>query len=63
MQLDVKEDVAVERLRRLGLSRFIRITEGVDKVGILREPQAIEAVEGIAVVCPETTVTITPNTV
>lgn len=61
VELDAPLEVLLPRLRQLGLSRFIRITESVDKVAIQREADAIEGVEGIRIVVPATVVTLVPN--
>lgn len=63
VELDAPLDVLLPRLRQLGLSRFIRITESVDKVAIQREADAIEGVEGIRIEQPATVVTLVPNVV
>ena len=39
----------LEALRRLGLHRFIRRKEEVNKEAILAEPQAVSAVPGISI--------------
>jgi len=53
--------VLIPRLRQLGLARFVRITEGLDKAAILREPETIEGVEGIYIDRPPFTVAIVPT--
>lgn len=42
-------DSVMETLRRLGLSRFIRIKEEINKEAILNEPGAVAGVAGITV--------------
>jgi len=61
VQLDEAPDVIVPRLRALGLSRFVRVVEDVDRVAILKDAAAIEAVQGIRILQPMSVVTITPN--
>lgn len=40
----------IEALRRLGLARFVRTKEEVDKEAILAEPEAVRGVKGLTVV-------------
>lgn len=40
----------IEALRRLGLGRFIRTKEEVDKEAILSEPEAVRGVKGLSVI-------------
>lgn len=42
-------DAVLETLRRLGLERFIRTKEEINKDAILNEPKAVEGVAGISV--------------
>jgi phage host-nuclease inhibitor protein Gam len=42
-------DAAIEALKKLGLGRFIRTKEEIDKEAILKEPDAVEGVRGIVV--------------
>ncbi|MEN4243860.1 host-nuclease inhibitor Gam family protein [Serratia marcescens] len=42
-------DAVLETLRRLGLDRFIRTKEEINKDAILSEPKAVEGVAGITV--------------
>lgn len=55
-----KSDVVLETLARLGLSRFIRKVEEVNKVAILDEPDAVRGVVGITVVTGVEDFVITP---
>ena len=43
-------DAIIETLKRLGLGRFVRIKEEVNKDAILNEPAAVAGVAGISVV-------------
>lgn len=43
------EAAVLDSLRRLGLSRFIRIAETVNRDAILNEPQAIAGVPGVVI--------------
>lgn len=43
------EGIVVQALKALGLERFIRTKEEVDKEAILREPAAVEGVRGLTV--------------
>lgn len=42
-------DTVLDQLRRLGLTRFIRVKEEINKEAILYEPQAVAGVKGIAI--------------
>lgn len=42
-------DYVLDQLRRLGLSRFIRVKEEINKEAILAEPQAAAGVKGLAI--------------
>lgn len=42
-------DAVIQALRDLGLSRFIRVKEEVNRDAILDEPDAVRAVKGIAI--------------
>lgn len=55
-----KSDVVLETLARLGLSRFIRKVEEVNKAAILDEPDAVRGVAGITVVTGVEDFVITP---
>lgn len=55
-----KSEVVLETLARLGLSRFIRTKEEVNKDAILDEPDAIKGVAGITVVTGVEDFVITP---
>lgn len=55
-----KSEVVLETLARLGLSRFIRIKEEVNKEAILDEPEAVKGVAGISVVSGVEDFVITP---
>lgn len=41
--------MVVEALKRLGLSRFVRVKEEIDKAAILADPQAVQDVKGLQV--------------
>jgi phage host-nuclease inhibitor protein Gam len=41
--------LVIEALKRLGLDRFIRTKEEIDREAILREPAAVQDVKGIAI--------------
>lgn len=49
-----KPEAVIEALRNLGLTRFIRVKEEVDKEAILAEPDGVKGVKGIAINRPET---------
>ena len=55
-----KSEVVLETLARLGLSRFIRKVEEVNKTAILDEPEAVKGVAGITVVTGVEDFVITP---
>jgi len=55
-----KSDQVLETLARLGLSRFIRRVEEVNKAAILDEPDAVKGVAGITVVTGVEDFVITP---
>ncbi|MEI7456571.1 MAG: host-nuclease inhibitor Gam family protein [Nitrosomonadales bacterium] len=55
-----KSEVVLETLARLGLSRFIRTKEEVNKDAILDEPDAVRGVAGITVVTGVEDFVITP---
>lgn len=55
-----KSEVLLETLARLGLSRFIRTKEEVNKDAILDEPDAVRGVAGITVVTGVEDFVITP---
>jgi phage host-nuclease inhibitor protein Gam len=55
-----KSEVVLETLARLGLSRFIRKVEEVNKAAILDEPDAVRGVAGITVVTGVEDFVITP---
>jgi phage host-nuclease inhibitor protein Gam len=55
-----KSEVVLETLARLGLSRFIRTVQEVNKAAILDEPDAVKGVAGIAVVKGVEDFVITP---
>lgn len=55
-----KSEVVLETLARLGLSRFIRRVEEVNKAAILDEPDAVKGVAGITVVTGVEDFVITP---
>jgi phage host-nuclease inhibitor protein Gam len=42
-------DVVIEALKSLGLTRFVRIKEEINKDAILSEPDAVRAVKGISI--------------
>ncbi|HMW56399.1 host-nuclease inhibitor Gam family protein [Accumulibacter sp.] len=52
-------DAVINVLRRLGLGRFVRVREEVNKEAILNEPGALSAVPGIAI-CQGEDFIITP---
>lgn len=41
--------MVVEALKRLGLNRFVRVKEEIDKAAILADPQAVQDVKGLQV--------------
>lgn len=43
-------DAVIDALRRLGLGRFVRTRDEVNKEAILNEPEAVRGVAGIAIV-------------
>lgn len=47
------EGIVIEALKRLGLERFIRRKEEVDKSAILAEPGAIEGIKGLSIASGE----------
>ena len=51
---DVEEDDVVASLKKLGLNKFIRTTETLNRQAILDAPDEIEAVRGLAVEQKET---------
>lgn len=55
-----KSEVVLETLTRLGLSRFIRTKEEVNKDAILDEPDAVRGVAGISIVTGVEDFVITP---
>lgn len=55
-----KSEAVLETLARLGLSRFIRKVEEVNKAAILDEPDAVKGVAGITVVTGVEDFVITP---
>ncbi|MGA8147800.1 MAG: host-nuclease inhibitor Gam family protein [Gallionellaceae bacterium] len=55
-----KSEIVLETLARLGLSRFIRKVEEVNKAAILDEPDAVRGVAGITVVTGVEDFVITP---
>ena len=48
-----KPDEVLERLRKLGLERFIRTKEEIDKQLLLKDPDAVSAVKGITITSKE----------
>ncbi|RPE81824.1 host-nuclease inhibitor Gam family protein [Vulcaniibacterium tengchongense] len=44
------EGIVIETLKKLGLERFIRTKESVNKEAILAEPSAVEGIKGLSVV-------------
>lgn len=42
-------DLVIDLLRQLGLSRFVRIKEEVNKEAILAEPEAVAGIRGISI--------------
>lgn len=42
-------EVVLETLRRLGLTRFIRVKDELDKVAVLAEPEAVAGVKGLSI--------------
>lgn len=53
-------DAVIDALRRLGLGRFVRAKEEVNKEAILAEPEAVRGVPGITVVTGLEDFVITP---
>lgn len=53
-------DSVIEMLKRLGLSRFIRIKEEVNKEAVLNEPDEVRGVAGLSVVTGVEDFVITP---
>lgn len=43
------EGIVLEALKKLGLERFIRTKEEIDKQAILADPSAVESVKGVSV--------------
>ena len=43
------QGIVLEALKKLGLDRFIRTKEEVDKEAMLREPSAVEDIKGISI--------------
>ena len=46
-------EAVLERLRTLGLTRFIRVKEEVNKDAMLADPDAARAVDGVTIVQAE----------
>jgi len=42
-------DAVIERIRALGLGRFLRVRTEVDKAAMLSEPQAAAAIDGVSI--------------
>lgn len=55
-----KEDDVIQRLRGLGLSRFVREKEEINKEAILAEPAEVAGIKGIKVVTGVEDFVITP---
>lgn len=53
-------DTVIETLQRLGLTRFVRSRDEVNKEAILNEPDAVRGVAGIAIVTGVEDFSITP---
>jgi phage host-nuclease inhibitor protein Gam len=53
-------EAVIETLKRLGLSKFIRNKEEINKEAILNEPNEVRGVAGLNVVCGVEDFTITP---
>jgi phage host-nuclease inhibitor protein Gam len=49
VRLTAAADVVIKALKALGLSRFIRTKEELDREAVLKEPAAVEAVRGISI--------------
>lgn len=43
------EDVVMEALKRLGLDRFIRRKEEIDKQAVLADPDAVQDIRGLSI--------------
>jgi phage host-nuclease inhibitor protein Gam len=41
--------IVIEALKRLGLTRFLRVKEEINKEAILAEPDAVRDVKGISI--------------
>lgn len=44
------QEVVIETLRRLGLDRFLRVKEEINKEAVLADPKAVEGIAGLAIV-------------
>lgn len=53
-------DAVIETLKRLGLARFVRTREEVNKEAVLNEPKAVAGVAGISVVSGVEDFVVTP---
>lgn len=53
-------DAVIEALKRLGLGKFVRTKEEINKEAILNEPEAVKGVAGISVVTGVEDFVITP---
>jgi phage host-nuclease inhibitor protein Gam len=42
-------EAVIEALNRLGLSRFVRVKEELNKEAILNEPEAVKGVAGLSI--------------
>lgn len=55
-----KSDTVIEMLKRLGLGRFVRIKEEINKDAILNEPDEVRGVAGITLITGVEQFVITP---
>ncbi len=53
-------DAVIETLKRMGLGRFVRTREEVNKEAILNEKDAVRGIPGITIVCDVEDFSITP---
>lgn len=61
VEIDGDEAWMIDQLKALGLSQFVRLTEALDKVAILKSPQRIAGVPGLRVVEAPETISVEPH--
>lgn len=61
VDIDGDEASMIDTLKALGLSQFVRLTEALDKVAILKSPQRIAGVAGLRVVEAPETISVEPH--